>query len=117
MADLSFGLMIALLIAHELDAMKRHEWRILPLTSFLPEKLAEQVFLWAHVPLTLLVLWVFAQGPESGAALGVSGFAVLHVGLHWLFRNHPDNEFTGFAAWLPIIGAGGFGGFHVVAVV
>ena len=53
MASIFYFVMLAFFIAHELDAVKRHEWRVLPLTSFLPEKPAEQIFIWAHVPLFL----------------------------------------------------------------
>lgn len=117
MASVWFGLMIAFFVTHELDAVKRHEWRVLPLTSWLPDPVAERVFVWAHVPLTLLILWAVAQGADSDPAMAFSGFAVLHVVLHWFFRNHPENEFRGIDAWLPILAAGFFGMLHLSALL
>ena len=116
-ADVLFGLTVAFLATHELDAVKRHEWRILPLTSWLSDQSGERVFIWSHVPLFLLILWIAGQGAASTAALALSAFAVLHAGLHWLFRAHPQNEFTGAGAWLLILGAALSGGCHLLAAL
>ena len=109
MATPSFYLMISFLVAHELDAMKRHEWRMIPLLNTLPETVAAQIFVWAHVPLTVLLLWIAQQGAASSAAIALAAFSVLHIVLHWLFRNNPDNEFNTIGSWLLILGAGLFG--------
>lgn len=91
--DLLYRAMLAAFLTHELDAVKRHEWRVLPLTRFLPDRVGEQVFIWAHVPMIAAVLF-FGEGQESvGFRMGLSAFAIVHVWLHWLFRNHPAYEF------------------------
>lgn len=41
-----YFLMLALLFTHEIDAAFRHEWRVLPITSFLPDELGREVFIW-----------------------------------------------------------------------
>ncbi len=115
MASIFYFSMLAMFITHELDAVKRHEWRILPLTSFLPEKIGEQVFLWMHVPLFVLLFYYGAGVPTSSIANGLSAFAIIHVGLHWIFRNHPKNEFNTFSSWALIVGAGLFGAAHLVS--
>lgn len=48
-SDVLFHTMLAFLFTYELDAVKRNEWRILPLTSLLPERMGERVFIWFHV--------------------------------------------------------------------
>ena len=105
MEIMAFWTTIALLLTHELDAVARHEWRILPLTSFLADATGRQVFIWAHVPLILAVLWIAAAGASSIAAIAFSAFAIAHIALHWLFRNHPANEFANPSSrlliWLP----------------
>ena len=106
-------LVISLLLTHELDAVRRHEWRILPLTSFLPDKTAGQLFIWAHVPLILVVLAIVQAGPASLGALLFSGFAIAHVSLHWLYRNHPRNEFLDFPSQALIVLAGLAGALHL----
>ncbi len=116
-ADLVFWLMAGFLIAHELDAMRRHEWRVLPLVRSLPENVGREFFLWAHVPLFVLVLWIAAQGSSSMPALFLSAFAVIHVGLHWAFRNHPAYEFNNPSSIGLILGAGIFGAIHLSMVL
>ncbi len=109
-----YFLMLAFLITHELDAVKRHEWRVLPLTAFLPEKIGEQVFIWAHVPLLFLIFWYGGFDPNATMARAISAFSVLHVGLHWLFKRHPKYEFNNISSWSLIVGAGIFGTAHLL---
>lgn len=105
--------MLSLFIAHELDAVKRHEWRVLHLTSFLPENIGEQVFIWAHVPLFLLLFLSAGLEASSPTAYGLSTFSIIHVGLHIGFRNHPQYEFNNLSSWMIIAGAWIFGALHL----
>lgn len=100
---------LAALLTHELDAVKRHEWRVLPLTAWLPERAGEQLFLWLHVPLVLALLHLGAGDEATAFRRGVAWFAVVHVGLHWLYRRHPKSEFRGASAWGLIVLAGACG--------
>ncbi len=115
LSEFLFQTMLAFLFTHELDAVKRHEWRILPLTSSLPELRGERVFIWFHVPVFFVILWFAASNPNSAFGQILSGFAIVHIGLHWLFRNHPRNEFNTWGSWALIPGAGFFGALHLVA--
>jgi len=115
MTELLYWSMIAAFFTHELDAVKRHEWRILPLVSRLPEKTAEQVFIWAHVPIVLGIVWLSRSGAETPFTLGLSVFAMVHVVLHWAFRTHAANEFTGIGSWAIIVLAGACGAAHLAA--
>ena len=114
--DLLFYAMLAFLFTHELDAVKRHEWRVLPLTSFLPDVTGERVFIWLHVPLFFAILWGVRDDPNQTFGQFLSAFSVVHIGLHWLFRNHPRYEFNTVGAWSLILAAGFFGGLHLIAV-
>ena len=113
---LAFWLMAGFLATHELDAMVRHEWRVLPVLRLLPDETGKQVFLWAHVPFFALVMWIAGQGPFSTPALVLSAFSIVHVGLHWIFRNHPAYEFRGFGSNALIVLAGLSGAAHVAVV-
>ena len=117
MAELFYVAMLGFFITHELDAMQRHEWRILPLTSFLPDEIGRQVFVWMHVPLFAALFFYGAGDPTSTVAFGLSVFAIIHVGLHWLFRRHAKNEFDNPTSWAIIIGAGVFGAAHLVLTI
>ncbi len=94
---------IAFLFAHELDAVRAREWRVLPLTAFLPDPTGRAVFIWAHVPLTLLMIWIAGQPAGGPAALALAGFAVVHLVLHLGYRHHPDHDFHGVGAWALIV--------------
>ncbi|MFM7403058.1 MAG: DUF6713 family protein [Erythrobacter sp.] len=98
-----YALMLSFLFAHEIEAAFRHEWRVLPITSFLPDELGREIFIWAHVPLFAGIL--LATNNER-VRVALSVFCVIHVGLHWLFRNHPAYEFNNASSWALICGAG-----------
>lgn len=114
MASVAFHLMLAFMIAHELDAVRRHEWRLLPLMRRLPEDWARTLFVWAHVPLALIIFQLVLAGKSATGSILLSAFAIVHVGLHWVFRNDPANEFTGPTSIAFIVLAGVFGAMHLV---
>ena len=115
--DLIYFAMVGAFFTHELDAVKRHEWRVLPITSFLPESIAEQVFIWGHVPLFALLLWGGdGGGADNPTRLGLAIFAIVHVGLHVLYRHHPAYEFNNTSSW-SLIGLTGFlGAAYLLAI-
>ena len=93
-----FPLGLAILLTHEMDAMTHTEWRVLPLTSWLPEGVAQVVFVVMHVPLYALLLWFcFHSRPSVRKAwrFGVGAFLIVHLGLHLLFSGHPHYTFSG----------------------
>ncbi|MCP5038022.1 MAG: hypothetical protein GY945_10525 [Rhodobacteraceae bacterium] len=116
METLALWVTIAFLLTHELDAVLRHEWRIHPLTSFFSDRTGEQVFIWAHVPLSVLLIWIAKLGPDSYAAYLLSCVAIVHIFLHWLFRNHPANEFDNLSSRVLIWLTGLAGAWHLILV-
>lgn len=115
MTDLFYWAMVAAFFTHELDAVKRHEWRILPLLRAAPEAIGEQSFIWLHVPLFFVIVWMSREGSDGLFALCLSCFAIVHVGLHWLFRNHQANEFNTLSSWSLIGLTGLLGALHLAA--
>jgi hypothetical protein len=107
--SLAFGLAFGLLTTHELDAMRCHEWRVLPLTRYFPDDIGMTIFVLAHVPLfAWLAHMCWAQQVDTRlfARRLFAGFCIVHIGLHWLFRNDPVYEFSGWLSNGLIIGAG-----------
>jgi hypothetical protein len=115
-AEFIYWGMVAAFFTHELDAVNRHEWRVLPLTSWMPEWIGEQIFIWCHVPLFFLIFWFSEASSTNEFRIGLSAFAVIHVGLHWVFRKHPANEFNNVSSWVLILLTGGLGAVHVLLV-
>ncbi len=117
MQDFLYYLMVGAFFTHELDAVKRHEWRILPLLRSLPERAGEQTFLWGHVPLFAFLLWGGDGEPAGMTRVVLAGFAVLHLGLHLLFHRHPANEFNNASSWGLILLTGLLGAFYLVSLI
>lgn len=117
MIDLLYYAMVGAFFTHELDAVKRHEWRVLPLTNFLPERVGEQVFIWMHVPLFALLLWGGDGDPTNATRIGLAAFAVVHVGLHVVYRRHPANEFNNVSSWAIILLTGILGAGYLAVVL
>ncbi len=114
MAEFCYWTMVACFFTHELDAVRRHEWRLLSVVRRIPDKLAERVFIWLHAPLFLAILWFSREGALKSFTVGLALFAVVHVGLHWIFRKHPNNEFDSFGSRTLIILPGFFGTLYVI---
>jgi len=95
--DLIFYLGLSFLFVHELDAIKRHEWRIFPGLSNLDDNLSYQLFVVLHIPLFVLILW-FLCHPSAQIyfwfQLGIDSFLVIHLGLHHFFKPNDKYEFT-----------------------
>jgi hypothetical protein len=107
----AYLIVLACLFSHEVDAAFRHEWRVLPLTSFMPEDAGRETFIWAHVPLFAGLL---LGGERRAVRASVAVFSIAHVGLHWIYRNHPANEFNTLSSWLLILGAGLSGALYLL---
>jgi hypothetical protein len=103
------GLTRGFLLAHELDAMRCAEWRILPGLSRLPDRQARPLFIALHVPLGAWLFAALADGPSATLAAALHGFAILHLGAHlWLLR-HPRNRFRSRLSWSLILGGAAAG--------
>ncbi len=106
MIDFAFYLGLSLLVMHEMDAIRCHEWRIFPGLSLLNDWWGYPIFLLAHIP---LFSWIFMQltHPTATASFrnGMDVFMIVHLGLHVLFLWHPKNEFKDAISWVIIAGA------------
>ena len=103
-----FFIALAFIITHELDAIKHHEWRILPITSQLSDKLGYTVFTLMHIPLFAVCFFYLYNGSSLNQKLitGLNIFFIVHIFLHLLALRHPKNEFSSFRSWFIIVGAG-----------
>ena len=100
-----FALGFSFILMHEMDAMRCHEWRILPLTSFMKERTGMRVFIFMHIPLFYIPLLPQVFGNES-FRFGASIFFIIHFVLHLLFLMHQKNEFKDWISWSIISGVG-----------
>ena len=104
---------MAWIMTHELDAIQHHEWRILPLTSWMSEVWGYRVFVLAHIP---LFAWMMSMIPSREYQIGLDIFLIIHAGLHWLFRNHPRYTFDNRLSQVLIWGGIPLGVLHLILI-
>ena len=106
---------ISLLFAHELDAMRAREWRLLYVLLGMQEDLARDTFVLAHVPLLAGAIWLSthpSDGVRISAQLALSLFLILHAGLHHRSRHHQLYEFHSRLSKGLIFAGAAVGGMH-----
>ena len=113
--DALFSLVLSLLLAHELDAMRGREWRLLPVLRSLPDTQGRDAFILVHVPLVAAIVWLAAH-PSGDVRFwfqaAADAFFMVHVALHRAFSRHPDYDFHGALSRSLILGAGAVGALH-----
>jgi hypothetical protein len=109
-----FMLGLSLILVHELDAVRCHEWRIFPGLSKLSDEWGLRIFIMLHIPLMYVLLAAVAAGPGAMWVAVLDLFFVLHLGLHMLFLRHPRNEFSDRVSWTLIVGAAMSGGVDLL---
>lgn len=96
--DALFALALSGLLAHELDAVHRREWRLLFVLRRMEEDRARRWFIALHVPLVAAILWAVGSPHEAvrhAAMLSLDAFMVVHAGMHARLSGHPIYEFRG----------------------
>jgi hypothetical protein len=100
------------MVAHEVDAALRAEWRLLYGLRSLQDEIAASAFVLLHLPLCVAVSHLVAH-PDGTvrvrARAAFSAFAVVHAGLHWRLRDDPLSDFSSPAS-VACIAAGAIGG-------
>jgi len=95
-ANLLFFFLLSLLVVHELDAIRRHEWRMFIILNKMDDEKAFQVFSILHVPLLMAIFWLITS-PSAivvfWSQVVVATFSIIHKFLHDSFQKHPNNEF------------------------
>jgi hypothetical protein len=107
-ASLFLYLALSCMLTHEMDAIRCREWKFFLFLKDLPEEHGYLVFTALHVPLYLLLLWGMFANPAIGqyVSMGFDLFSMVHVGLHMLFRKHPNYLFHSWFSWALILGSG-----------
>lgn len=111
-----FYLGLGALMTHELDAVANHEWRVLPLTSWLTDEVGFRVFIYAHIPLFAGMVALLASGNallKQRTMLVIAGFLSLHGCLHWAFSSHEHYEFASVDSNILIYGGAVFGTLYL----
>lgn len=115
-SQIVFLLGFSTLLAHELDAVARAEWRVLPITSFLPDPIGYPVFVLAHIPLVAWLVWLIGHADariRQRTQWAISAFLIVHVVLHLAFSAHEHYDFHSALSRGLIFGGGALGAAHL----
>lgn len=109
--DPFFLLGLALLLVHEMDAIRCKEWRMFPITARMDAETGYLVFAALHVPLYALIFWgLFGDGGANKRLIfSLDAFFIVHVFLHLIYIKHPEHRFGSGFSWALILGAGACG--------
>lgn len=91
-AIFAFYLGLGFLFSHELDAMVQAEWRLLYVLRSMSDETAMPIFLWLHVPLFALIVWLThhsKQRIQTQSRNVFAAFLIVHAGLHYRLSSHP----------------------------
>ncbi|WP_370693359.1 DUF6713 family protein [Vibrio penaeicida] len=107
MKNTLFFIGIFCFVAHEIDAMMHHAWLVLPLTVWIPEEYAQTLFVLAHIPLFLIMMFMlptYFLSKIEKVQTAIATFIVIHGILHSAFMTHEHYEFDSFLSNLWIFG-------------
>ena len=111
-----FAIVLALLISHELDAMIRAEWALLPGLNQLDDSVAADWFNLLHVPIFGLLLWFLtssAQRSRRRAIVVVNIFVAGHAVVHAVVRGADAYHFEAPVEPITVYLAGILAGIHL----
>jgi len=103
------SLIISLLIAHEMDAIRAKEWKMFLILKDMADETAYRAFTLAHLPLYAAVILLLTLNNSWAHAIlffVIDTFVIAHAALHFGFRKHPNNGFTSIFSMLLIYGPG-----------
>lgn len=111
---------VSLLLAHELDAVRAREWRLLFVLRRMPEERAREAFVLIHVPIVAALIWLLANpapGLRLPSQIAFDLFLVVHAVLHRRLERHPLYDFHGRVSKGLIFGAAAVGALHLLLLV
>lgn len=115
-----FCLVLALLACHELDAMVKNEWHLLPVLKNMPDTQAMPLFIWLHIPMFAVLFWM--GGHENPVwrrrmqAL-IDSLVIVHAAAHFILSGHPHYEFEPPIETITVYGAAVIAMLHGAALL
>ena len=112
--DVLFLVAVGWFAVHELDAIRRREWRFFFTPLPVSDETGYRLFVALHLPLFVAILWLL---PSQVFRLGFDVFLIGHAGLHLGLRNRPTVAFDDPFSWLWIYGGAVLGAVHLLVAL
>ena len=113
LTDVLFLLLLSTFFVHEMDAVRRKEWRMFAGLNRLKDENAYLIYTLLHLPLYVVVLYMLLTSYYPLLYKIIDIFAILHLLLHILFRKHPGDEFKSGFSMILIISLAVMGALHL----
>ncbi|WP_188066338.1 DUF6713 family protein [Brevibacillus brevis] len=88
-----FLITLSLFLLHEMDAIRRSEWRLFIVLKDMEDSKAYKVFTFIHLPLYTMILYLLFSKYQTVTFWVLDVFFIIHTVLHLLFEKHPRNGF------------------------
>ena len=114
--EIIFYIGLSLFFVHEMDAVRRNEWKMFIYLPTLKPEMGYVVFSLIHVPCFVLIfLGLFSadQVFRHYFIMFLNIFFIIHFFLHLVFIRHPNNEFRSAFSWFIIGGMFLMGMFNI----
>lgn len=109
--------LFALFLCHELDAMVRAEWRLLPVLRSMPDEAARDAFNLLHVPLVGVPIWLlvsFGEPVRRRTIAVLEWLLIVHAAAHALLRGAEAYQFEPPVETITVFGAAAAAALHRV---
>lgn len=116
LAGVVFVVELALLFVHEMDAVRRQEWKMFIVLKDMTDEKAYRVFLLLHIPLYAIILALLFSGAARVGFYVTDIFLIAHMLVHWGFRRHRANNLNGALSKVILYGAGLLAVFHLIMI-
>ncbi|WP_328203760.1 DUF6713 family protein [Brevibacillus nitrificans] len=83
----------SLFLLHEMDAIRRSEWKLFIVLKDMDESKAYRVFTLIHLPLYTIILCFLFSKYQTVAFWVLDSFFIILAILHLFFEKHPRNGF------------------------
>ncbi|MGE7114389.1 DUF6713 family protein [Lysinibacillus sp. NPDC047702] len=84
---------LSLFLLHEMDAIRRSEWRLFIVLKDMEDSKAYKVFTFLHLFLYVIILSLLFSEYQIIVFWFLDLFFIIHAILHLFFEKHPRNEF------------------------
>ncbi|MGG2055066.1 DUF6713 family protein [Lysinibacillus pakistanensis] len=84
---------LSLFLLHEMDAIRRSEWRLFIVLKDMEDSKAYKVFTFLHLFLYVIIFSLLFSEYQIIVFWFLDLFFIIHAILHLFFEKHPRNEF------------------------
>ncbi|OAB33167.1 hypothetical protein PMSD_15765 [Paenibacillus macquariensis subsp. defensor] len=84
---------LSLFLLHEMDAIRRSEWKLFFVLQDMDDAKAYKVFTFIHLPLYTIILALLFSQYQTITFWVLDFFLMIHAILHLFFEKHSRNEF------------------------